>query len=576
MSHRPFSPRTVSPLTLAVCLSTSLLAHGQTFNVSDSATLQAALNDAAANSTDDTILLANGTYATSENGGAYVFNDAGGNNLTLQAQAASGAILDGGNLHEVLVIKHALRRGTIVLNGLIVQNGTRGVRIENASADLRHLTLRNHHIDTGLDRQDGAALAVLGNVESVKISDCLFNDNQTINRQLDSHGGAAVLQAASIEVQRSQFIRNQASRYGGALMLTSSRPNTVITDSDFEDNHTGVGNYGFGGAVYINQNLTTRNNLFHRNVAESLGSERSQGGAIFATAFLLSQNDLFSENTASIGGAIRGNAKTDIENGVFRANHATTMGAALMVNSVGGDGFSGIHNSLFIANQGDDSAPDSAVYCFQSCQVVNSLFDGNLGAAALVFANGPQAGRNVVANTVFLNTQGFAVQSLTTYSRVAQVSLFNNYLDLGEVGTPAEYRYGQGNFKTQDAHLDEHYQPMEDSPLRDAGLVSPNDFTLPLSDHQHFARVAGTWVDVGPFEYGSQATETPNVPGGSGDDGTVTPPTGPTQGGTGGDVNFSDAVGGGGAGSTGGVTLLGLALAGLWQRRRTLRRRTRC
>ena len=41
--------------------------------------------------------------------------------------------------------------------------------------------------------------AVLGNVESVKISDCLFNDNQTINRQLDSHGGAAVLQAASIE-----------------------------------------------------------------------------------------------------------------------------------------------------------------------------------------------------------------------------------------------------------------------------------------------------------------------------------------------------------------------------------------
>ena len=149
------------PLALAVCLSSSLVAHGETFTVSDSAS-QSALNAAASNSVDDTVILANGTYATADNGGAFVFNDAGGNNLTIQAQSVSAAILDGGNLHEVLVIKHALRRGTIVLNGLIVQNGTRGVRIENASADLNHLTLRNHHIDTGLDRQDGAALCRTG------------------------------------------------------------------------------------------------------------------------------------------------------------------------------------------------------------------------------------------------------------------------------------------------------------------------------------------------------------------------------------------------------------------------------
>ena len=146
-------------------------------------------------------------------------------------------------------------------------------------------------------------------------------------------------------------------------MLTSSRPNTVITDSDFEDNHGGRQLWLWRCGIY-QSNLTTRNNLFHRNVAESLGSERSQGGAIFATALLLSQNDLFSENTASIGeSAIRTTLKPILKRG-FQANHATTMGAAIMLNSVGGNGFSGIQIACSLPTRVATARPLAPAHLF--------------------------------------------------------------------------------------------------------------------------------------------------------------------------------------------------------------------
>ncbi|MEA1920741.1 MAG: hypothetical protein U9N52_12940, partial [Campylobacterota bacterium] len=75
---------------------------GATFNVSTTPELRQALLDAAQNGQDDTIVLADGTYKTTDDGqGTFIFLDNEDYNLTLKGSSAENVILSGESQHQI-------------------------------------------------------------------------------------------------------------------------------------------------------------------------------------------------------------------------------------------------------------------------------------------------------------------------------------------------------------------------------------------------------------------------------------------------------------------------------------------
>ena len=111
-------------LLLSVFAST---VNAQTFNVSTTAQLRTALENAAVNGQDDIIILAKGTYKTTDDGlGTFTFIDMQAHNLTIQAAAgltADEVILDGANTHQVFNYNNTAL-STLTLDRVSVVNGT--------------------------------------------------------------------------------------------------------------------------------------------------------------------------------------------------------------------------------------------------------------------------------------------------------------------------------------------------------------------------------------------------------------------------------------------------------------------
>lgn len=537
------------------------------FRVTDAVSLQAALNSAASNEVNDNIYLADGLYNTTDNNGSFVFNDDSGYELTLTAENTRQAILDGAGIHEILVLKHARETGTITLNGLVIRNGSRGARIENASVVITGSEFAQNILKTGTSGAAGGGLSIPTRSASVVISDTHFTGNQALPVSLGSYGGAAFLNAKSVQIRKSRFYNNQASGQGGALSIgnTSTNP-TLVENCEFDGNRAGVSSSSHGGAISALYPLISRNNVYSRNHAQATVNKASQGGAVFAESAVTSSNDIFSENSASIGGALRSDGHVTIANAVFRANEGTQTGAALAIVGILGVNFHTVHNTLFIDNRGSGAVNDATVYCYKNCHLVNSLFDANLTRAVVTWYSGMDSGANLVANSVFLGTTNQSVSTITAYSTIPRVTLMNNYMDESQIGTPAEYRFASGNFFAASAGLDEHHQPVTGSILIDNGLTQPAVFQLPSTDHAGNVRTAGMAVDVGPYESNGFAPGTDDSTDGTPEDGGGTS-GGNEQPGQNDKLRIEDAVGGGSANPLGLLILAGLALLGRLMKR---------
>ena len=92
----------------------SRTAVAETFNVSTTQEFRQALQDAATNGQADTIILANGTYKTTDDGGGtFTFFDNENYDLTIQGSLPENVVLSGDNTHQVLnfnVINHYNRQ----------------------------------------------------------------------------------------------------------------------------------------------------------------------------------------------------------------------------------------------------------------------------------------------------------------------------------------------------------------------------------------------------------------------------------------------------------------------------------
>jgi hypothetical protein len=444
-------------------LAANPFASAAVFDVSTVAEFRTALNAAANNNEDNTINLAAGTYFTTEDsGGSFLYNSTSAYNLTIQDDDVStpnDVILDGDTVDEVLVIKSETGGGYYTLNGLTLQHGTRGARVEKG-----HLTINNSRFIENISTSnidDGAGLLFNQNAYDLSIQNTQFTLNSVSGSR---HGGAAYLRVKNLTITDSVFDQNSSPRYGGALYINSVYGNesAQITSSEFTNNTADS-----GGAVFSSSNnLIILDNQFQQNSAST------QGGALYG--FFQSVNrSQFIGNTSAYNAAALGGA-AEIFNSIFKENSAT-------------------HPSYGYG---------ATAEC-QNCRIANNVFDNNSVRTEILIKSGYQSDSNIIANTVFLNTQATLLNSTSTGYRV---TLKNNFFDPSLIGLPAEQIFQTDNIFSVSPGLDENYQLLAGAELIDAGYANEELFSLPATDIFGNSRIAGSAVDIGPMEYGSSLT----------------------------------------------------------------------
>lgn len=120
---------------------TLLTAYGATFNVSTTPELRTALSTAATNGEDDTIILADGTYKTTDDSSGkfiYLSNE----DFQLTVNGINNVLIDGNNTDDCFYIKTA-NNSSINLENFTVENCNVGIDIPN-SFIARDLIIKNN------------------------------------------------------------------------------------------------------------------------------------------------------------------------------------------------------------------------------------------------------------------------------------------------------------------------------------------------------------------------------------------------------------------------------------------------
>jgi len=189
-----------------VFLTTLVSLYAQTFNVSTTEELRNALSKAATSGENDTIILADGIYKTTDYGkGAFAYLSNEDNNLTIKGSNPNKVILSGDNKNQILNFQ---------------SDGNSILKLEN-------LTFKD-----GKTSDKGGGVYCKNNLI---VKDCNFTNNSTT----DGSGGG--IYATSVSISNSTLINNVSSYSGGGICATSvSINNSILTKNSSEK----------GGGIY--------------------------------------------------------------------------------------------------------------------------------------------------------------------------------------------------------------------------------------------------------------------------------------------------------------------------------------
>jgi len=184
--------------------------QGVTFNVSTTQELRQSLLDAAQNGQSDTIILADGTYATTDDGGGtFVFLDNEDCDLTLQGSSAENVILSGDNTHQVLDFRVVIFEVLISLESLSIENGysivNGGGFYTTENLFIQNSNISNNTTNTG----DGGGFYVAG---SANISNSIISSNIASN----SYSGGGFYVGGSANISNSTISNNIISNSYGS------------------------------------------------------------------------------------------------------------------------------------------------------------------------------------------------------------------------------------------------------------------------------------------------------------------------------------------------------------------------
>ncbi len=338
-----------------------------------------------------------------------------------------------------------LRSSTGPLLTIIDGAGSSGSVVTAVSGEGPATVLEGFTI-TGGNALEGGGMRNVGSSPTVR--DCIFSGNNASDR-----GGGMYNRAGSPTIIRAHFKLNSATAMGGGVFNLEASP--TISDSRFTQN---TANKGGGMRNYLNSHPTVTNCVFEDNHADEEGGgmdNRKNSNPIVA-------NCLFVGNTARSGGAMH----NYVGRRVTATGNPTLINLLMIGNSASEGG--GIRNN--------DPSP----------LILNSVIAFNTGSGISSRNGSSPAIHNTI---VWGNTGGSfsgktANTSIVTYSNI-------------EGGFPGIGNLNANPMFVDPASYDFHLDPA--SPVIDAG-----DFhaSLPPTDYDGNARIIGTAVDIGAYEFG--------------------------------------------------------------------------
>ncbi|MDX1457785.1 MAG: choice-of-anchor Q domain-containing protein, partial [Marinobacter sp.] len=317
-----------------------------------------------------------------------------------------------------------------------------------------------------------------------EVEDTLFEDNQVFaaaneyggGASAEAHGGAVTVdRSTEVIIQRSEFLNNSATNYGGALYVgRSGRGGTVeIADSTFEGNQAKIssleGTLALGGGIY------------------------ADGPTGDAVDFSLIRSTLSGNSAEGAGGALYASGAdltVTIASSTLDGNSSASGGGAVHLRGVGGSSLA-IEHSTITGNQVTGTA---------------------VSDAAALYADGPGA-IDITHTVIAGNTQGGAgagnicvgessVQPGLVYS------FWDNSFNADGCNQPLadasnildETDPGLTDLADNGGYTLTRY-PTEGSPLINAG--NPNIMAEPDTDQRGSCRVVGGVIDIGAVEFGN-------------------------------------------------------------------------
>lgn len=544
--------------TLIVQLLVTTGLFAQTFDVSTTAEFRTALQNAAGNGEDDTIILADGTYMTTDDSqGTFEYFDNEVYDLTLIGSSSKDVILSGAEQDQIFNHKSIdganlkVEKLTFMDGGPVLDSYDRptnnggGFETLKAVVDVIDCNFTNNHAKNG---GGFYAASVADSLSGFHVINTTFENNSAWAAE-HVHGGGFYTSTGDLFVTDSTFIDNQSytvssgyRSHGGGFSHTGGR--TTVDNSKFIHNvsHSGGGFWGYGANV--------NHSTFTDNIAYYISNEayHGDGGGFHSNASLV-ENSTFHNNTAGYGGGGFNGGITMLINSTLIGNKTLHLGD---VAYSGGAGFKS--NNTFVLNsvikENNSSSHAGGISMFDGV-IVNSIISNNLAhykggaitAKKLDLSNNMITNNtsgiyfyipstieepNIIKNNIFLENYVVDVspEPRSDISGVADaiVTLYNNYVDHSNVHVQ---NFSRNNIFT-DISLgfadisNENYHLTATSDLIDAGSnefadnfrVNPVDYGLSsyygfpnividylAKDYEDNNRSVGASMDIGLYEY---------------------------------------------------------------------------
>ncbi|MBI5375345.1 MAG: right-handed parallel beta-helix repeat-containing protein [Candidatus Schekmanbacteria bacterium] len=307
---------TFSILFILLSLSPSYVS-AKTFNVSNAAQFRIALESAALNGQDDTIILDAGTYKTTDDGGGtFKFFDKEKHDLIIKAKKGlthNDVILDGDYKNGVFDYTNT-KGAALVLDGITIKNGKAeiggGVYCYSDKENYidSRVTVTNSAI-YGNSATDGGGFYC--NASRVTVAGSSIFDNSATD------GGAIYCDATRVTVTNSTIYGNTAAVSGGGIYCYVS--SVTVANSTIYGNSSAEGR---GGGIYCSGNVIITNSTISGNYAGgySGGGGICSFGNVTVTKSAISENTVGRENGGGIycAGVIKVASSTILENYAFK------------------------------------------------------------------------------------------------------------------------------------------------------------------------------------------------------------------------------------------------------------------
>jgi len=482
-----FSPF-LSTLVVLFIVAINQAVFAQTFNVSSSQEFRQALQDATSNGQNDTIVLANGTYKTTDDsGGTFTFLDNENYDLTIQGSSAEDVILTGDNTDQVLNFNVINYKKTVYINNISIING--------------------------YSETNGGGIY---SVENLEIKNCILNGNIANS----SDGGGFYSDGKSVTITGSTITGNTAGANGGGGFYSDE--SVTITDSTI----TGNTGSGFsGGSVTINGSTITGNTgggfrAFGTVTISDSTITGNTGGGFYSHSKPVTITD--STITGNTGGGgfysgesvtitrstITGNTAVGNGGGFASVRAVTITDSTITGNTAGGSGggfaSGGVSTTIAISTitgstiTGNTAGANGGGFASGvSTKIINCIIINNNATNGVYIKSGTNT---YILNSIFINNGNNDVAGDSD----VMATIYNNYIDESKISVSAFKNNnifdGELDFADQ-ANDDFHIG--ENSVLIDAGTTNVEGIVFPLTDIDGNQRISGGSIDIGPYEFSS-------------------------------------------------------------------------